>query len=244
MNRTIPIPSRDQVTQIQVGTVLSAIATMIPLIHIRLDDVDGGAMDGGTKAAVSASLITACRRLDTLMEDNSRWDLKEHTNLEKQLANLYHEHARVLKMQQQQIEYLARPHARHNPQLGRLPNGSWIAILGDVNDIDNSIVGIGDSPAQALDAFDIMFNSGVPAHLLDWIMLREEALKHNQKPPTKQEYDQKQTMESSGPEHPSTNETGGSDPRSYRDAPWPEQDGSGPEMRPPSEGPEGDPERT
>lgn len=243
MNKIVPIPSRDQVTQVQIGTVLSSLATLHGFVHARLDDIDGGVMDGGTKAAIQASLITACRRLDFLMEDDSRWNLKEHTNLEKQLANLYHEHARVLKMQQQQIEYLSRPHVRHSPQLGRMQDGSWIAVLGDINDIDNCIVGIGESPAKALEAFDDMFNSGVPAHLLAWIMLREEALKNNQTPPTKQEYDQKlQSMESNGPANPSTNETGGQDARTDSDPSWPEQDGSGPEMRPPPEGPEG-PER-
>lgn len=239
MNKIVPIPSRDQVTQIQIGTVLSAIATMIPLMHIRLDEVDGGAMDGGTKAAVQVSLITACNRLDEILKDDSRWDMKEHNDLEKQLSNLYHEHARVLKMQQQQIEYLSRPHVRHSPQLGKTRDGSWIAVLGDIEDIDNSIVGIGESPAKALEAFDDMFNSGVPAHLLAWIMLREEALKNNQTPPTKQEYDEKQTMDPNGPSTSPANEAGGEDARADSDETWPEQDGSGPEMRPPPDGPKG-----
>jgi hypothetical protein len=243
MNKVVPIPSHDQVTQIQIGTVLNAIATMIPLMHLRHDDIDGGIMDGGTKSAVQSSLITACNRLDEIMKDNSRWGMNKHNELEKQLSNLYHEHTRVLKMQQQQIEYLSRPHARHNPQLGRMRDGSWIAVLGDINDIDNSIVGIGESPAKALEAFDEMFNSGVPAHLLAWIMLREAALKNNQTPPTKKEYDEKQTMDPNGPISTSGPKEAGLDPRGDSDETGPEPDGSGPEMRPPSDGPE-DPERS
>lgn len=233
MQKTIPIPSRDQVTQIQIGTVLSSIATLIPLMHTRLDDIDGGAMDGGTKSAVQASLITACRRLDGLLEDDSRWSMESHEFLEKQLGNLYHEHTRVLKMQQQQIEYLARPHVRHSPQLGRLVDGSWIAVLGSLDDLDNAVVGVGGCPAQALEAFDEIFNGNIPQHLQAWIAIREEALKNNLQPPTKKEYDQKQTLDPNGPSPTSGPKETGLDPRSDSDEVGPDEDGSGPEMRPP-----------
>jgi hypothetical protein len=236
MNKTIPIPSRDQVTQVQIGTVLSSIATLVPFFQlIRYEDDEAfknGALDGGTKAAVQTTLIKACSRLDKILDEDSRWSLDSIRTLETHLSGLYHEQAKLIRLQQQQIYNLNRPHMKHNPALGRLNDGSWIAFLGDLNDINNAVIGVGGSPAQALEAFDEMFNGNIPSHLTAWMAVREEALKNGLQPPTKAEYDQKQTMDRAGSGDSTTHEGDGRDLRDNSENLGPDEEGDGTEGGP------------
>lgn len=229
-----PIPSRELVTQQQVGTILSSIATLLPFFHISHDNEESGALDGGVKCAVQVSMIKMCERLDKIMDDESRWNVTPIKRLEDHLVELYRENIKVLKLQQQQIYHLARPHVRHSPGLYRLEDGSWAAVLGDINDIPNAVVGVGGSPAQALEAFDDIFNGNIPIHLQAWIAARDEALEKNLKPPTtKAEYEQgKQSMDGSGNHGPETNEGGGSQPREDRGGAGPDKDSGGPQGGP------------
>jgi len=224
MKPTIPIPSREQVTQQQMGALLTSIATLLPYFHIDHEDWKGGALDGGTKIAVQNTLIGLCERIDSILADAQRWTLDEAQKLETQLGDLYTEHANVLRAQQEQLAYMGKPHVRHGPALFRLADGGWGAILGSLNDLDNSIVGVGGSPAQALEAFDEMFNGRIPSHLQAWIAVREEALKNNLTPPNyeKTKLDPGTSRDSKAPEG------GKSQPRRNRKDPRKDQDGSGP----------------
>ena len=238
MNKAIPIQNRDQITQMQVGTVLSTIATMIPLINRH--DSFNSQIDEGAMAVVEGTLINACHRLDTILMDDSRWNIEGICRLETHLANLYHEHAKTLKLQQQQMYDLQRPHIRHNPQLGRLTDGSWIAFLGDPNDLNNAVIGVGGCPAQALEAFDEMFNGRVPSHLQAWIAIREEALQQGLRPPTKQEYDHhKKIMDGTGNHGPEANESSGIHPRPDSDDAGPDEEIGGDQAGPSPKGPKG-----
>lgn len=226
--KTVPIPSREQVTQLQLGSILSSIATLLPYFHLSDewdDEKSGGALDGGTKAAVSATLIGLCGRLDSIVADTQRWTLDTTRDLEKQLGDLYKEHANVLRAQQQQLEILSKPHVRHGPVLTRLLDGSWAAVLGSLNDLDNSVVGVGGSPAQALEAFDEMFNGRIPSHLQAWIAVREEALKNNT-PPPKYEKSEMDPNASGNPKAPKSTRT---QPRRNSKNPRKDEDGSGPQ---------------
>jgi hypothetical protein len=49
---------------------------------------DTPALDGGTKAAVEASLILCCDRLDTMLRDESRWTMRPHDGLERLLPSV------------------------------------------------------------------------------------------------------------------------------------------------------------
>lgn len=226
--KTIPIPSREQITQQQLSAVLSSIATLIPYFHLDLTDEHGGPMDGGTKAAISGTLVGLCNRLDSIMGDNQRWTLDTTRSLEDQLGNLYKEHANVLRAQSEQLLYMSRPHVRHNPALVRLKDGSWAAVLGSLNDLDNAVVGVGGSPAQALEAFDEMFNGRIPAHLQAWIAVREEALKNNLQPP---KYD-KPKMDPNASGNSDTPESRRTQPRRNRKNPRKDQDGHRPQGGP------------
>lgn len=226
--KSTPIPSREKVTQSQLGSILSSIATLFPYFNLSdawSDNKVGGALDGGTKAAVSATLIGLCGCLDSIIADKQRWTLDTTRTLETQLGDLYKEHANVLRSQQKQLELLSKPHARHNPILRRLLDGSWAAVLGNLDDLDNAVVGVGGSPAQALEAFDEMFNGNIPSHLQAWIAIREEALKNNLQPPNYE----KSKMDPGTSADPSTPKGGAGKPRRNRKNTRKDQDGSGPQ---------------
>lgn len=196
MNKTIPIPSREQVTNLQVSTLLSSLATILPYYRRsggwKDDDDDSPRThrtDGGAQMAMENTIVNICDRLDEIMTDQTRWGMESTNTLEKHLAMLYTEHAKTLKLQQQQLYELARPSNRHNPSMFRLRDGSWLAILGRIEDIDNAIVGVGGSPEQALEAFDEMFKGRIPSHLVAWMAARDEAINNNLQPPTKEQYE-------------------------------------------------------
>lgn len=196
MQKTIPIPSREQVTNLQVSTLLSSLSTILPYYRRnggwKDDDDDSPRVnrtDGGAAMAMENTIINIFDRLDEIMTDQTRWGMDSTNTLEKHLAMLYTEHAKTLKLQQQQLYELARPSNRHNPSMFRLRDGSWLAILGRIEDIDNAIVGVGGSPEQALEAFDEMFKGRIPSHLVAWMAARDEAIENNLQPPTKEQYE-------------------------------------------------------
>jgi len=234
MKPSIPILSREQITQMQMGIILGSISTLLPYFRLSdewSDDDSGGALDGGTRAAVSSTLIGLCNRLDEIIDDKSRWSLEATNKLEIQLENLYKAHSEVLVAQQEQLAYMARPHVRHNPTLVRLLDGSWAAILGSLNDLENSIVGIGGSPAQELDALDEMFNGRIPSHLQAWIAVREEALKNNLQPPNYE----KTKLDPGTSGNPAKPEGQRGKPPRNRRTPRKDKDGSGPKGGSPAE---------
>ena len=59
MNKTIPIPSRDQITSMQVNTLLGSLATLLPFFAREHNPIQGGAQDGGTQAAPAARMAAA-----------------------------------------------------------------------------------------------------------------------------------------------------------------------------------------
>lgn len=240
MNKTIPIPSREQVTNLQVSTLLSSLATLLPFYRrgSRWDSDDDSAtvsrIDGGAQMAMETTIVNICDRLDSIVTDQGRWSMEATNNLERHLAMLYTEHAKTLKLQQQQLYYMARPSSRHNPAMLRLRDGSWLAILGRIEDIDNAIVGIGGSPEQALEAFDEMFKGKIPSHLEAWMAVRDEAIQNNLQPPTKEQYDQ--AMDQRRNQSPDKPPGTGQQLRSDSDDAGPDSEGSGDESGPSPEG--------
>lgn len=241
MNKTIPIPSCEQVTNLQVSTLLSSLATLLPFYRRngRWDSDDDSTSvsrtDGGAQMAMEATIVNICDRLDSIVTDTSRWSMEATNNLERHLAMLYTEHAKTLKLQQQQLYELGRPSTRHSPSMYRLRDGSWLAILGRIEDIDNAIVGVGGSPEQALEAFDEMFKGKIPSHLQAWMSVREAAINENLQPPTKEQYDKEVDNSRSG--RPEKDEGGGPEPRENRGSAGPDEKSSGDQTGPPSHGP-------
>jgi hypothetical protein len=74
------------------------------------------------------------------------------------------------------------PHFRFKPSLMRLRDGRMLAIIGNVDDLDNAIVGVGNSAEEALKLFDETFTYGVPLHVAKYLAERETDLEEGKKP--------------------------------------------------------------
>jgi hypothetical protein len=192
------IPNRENVTTAQMQNLLSVLShTANFLIASQMhgpqdDDTGGTALDGGAKCAVETTIINVCSRLDAVLADGDRWNVTEHLKTEQALRSAYEQQGKMLEAQAAAYAEITTPHHRYKPQLVRMPDKTWLAFAGNPDDLDNALCGIGDSPKQALEAFDELFSGRVPEHLAGWLAAREAAETAGQKPPSVEEYTQSQ----------------------------------------------------
>lgn len=155
MNTKVPIPHRDEVTARQMGTLLQAAATLYPVLLNR--DPDKETNNGSALEAAEATFMKICDRIDTLVDDADRWSLNQQRTLEMQLSQLYAQHSALLETQKASCELLAAPHTIHKPSLMKLEDGTWMAILGSLTALEHSVCAAGNTPAEALMAWDAVF---------------------------------------------------------------------------------------
>lgn len=166
------LPSRDAVTGFQVNTVLSIVQTMGQFLSSP--DIDpanphkpGGSMDGGPRASAEVTFTKACEKLDSILEDKSRWDLEIQRLLELQLAKLMQEQRVFLAAQTAASLALNTPTYLHEPTIINAGDGSFVALLGDPD--APACLGIGDSPEAACQDFDKSFKGEVTESQLKWL---------------------------------------------------------------------------
>lgn len=187
----ISLPQRDSVTSLQVSTLLNVgVALMGVLLHPTREHDDpkwqgGKALDGGVLNSAEATFIGVCNRLDSIIADQSRWDFASQNTLEEKLAQVYSAHVEFSKAQTAVARDLMLPHRKFNPTLFKLPDGNWAAILGDLSNLDNAIIGVGVTPALALSAFDGMVTGKLPDHLVHWLAENEAQAEQKQIPKPK-----------------------------------------------------------
>lgn len=149
--------TQDQTTAVQINTLLSTISALrANLTHV--EDVDNPRkLDGGVKCAIEATLIKACAALDSVLEEESRWSLKTQNVLEASLLRTYKLHQQLMDRQKQTVDNMELPHRKFPPNLFRLPSGQWVAILGQLEDINTAVFGLGNSPEEAVAAYDQIY---------------------------------------------------------------------------------------
>jgi hypothetical protein len=176
--KPVAIPSRETISSMQVANLLNTFSVLSSfLLHSRYrpDDevVPGGALDGGVKCAIESTLINLCSRLDFVIAEPGRFDMADQHNLENYLAEAYKQNARMLSAQADAYAEITTPHYRLKPSLIKMAEGSWLAICGDLQNLDNALVGMGDCPQKAIEAFDAIFKGAVPEHLKAFLAARE-----------------------------------------------------------------------
>jgi hypothetical protein len=162
----LQIPPRDSISSLQIGTVLNALGLTASLLRSLSDldeDDDSPArqkMSGECKLALETSVIKTCSRLDSLLEDQKRWSIREQDTLEGAQRRVLKQQMDFSKAQTALSKSINTPHYERRPQLARAGDDLWLAIEGDPNDLVSCIVGVGRSPQQAVDAFDHFFLTG------------------------------------------------------------------------------------
>lgn len=155
-----PVPRQDQVTAIQIGTLLHATAMISSLLIRTTDEDDDGTLTpkkSEAHIAAENSIIKILDRLDSIIVDNDRWNLTGQRLLESELSAVYKSHLALLTEQRAGIAAVNAPHRHAGIKLARLDGGLWAAILGTPGSGD-CIVGIGGCAAEACADFDRQFN--------------------------------------------------------------------------------------
>lgn len=206
-NKPPALPHRENITSAQFNCLLGAFIQTANFLTASRNDEDrqGGPLDGGVVSAVEATVITLCERIDALVKDTARWDLGAHRKMEDAVTDIYTQQARMLSAQADAYAEITSPHGRYKPKVLKMKEGSWLAFAGDPNNLDNAMVGVGNCPEQALDAFDALFKGKVPEHLKGWLDARAEALKNGtpepeffETKPTQTQNDKSKTVDESG----------------------------------------------
>jgi hypothetical protein len=182
------MPSRDSVNAMQIHTLLNIVGTLTPYILEPAREPENvpnshKKIDGEAQMAAQVTFIKVCERLDKLVEENDRWTFNTQRTLEADLSNLYRHHTALIQEQIIATKTINLPHNRFRPTLYALKDGNYAAILGSLDDLDNAIAAVGDSPAAALHAWDMLFNGQLPPGLFDWFKQREIALDTGKTPP-------------------------------------------------------------
>jgi hypothetical protein len=155
-----PIPRADQVTAIQIGTLLHATAMLSSLLTRNADEDDdsGSVTPKKTEVSIAAenTVIKILDRLDSIITDGPRWTLVGQRTLESELSAVYKAHLALLAEQRTGVEKVNAPHRHAGIKLARVDGGLWAAIIGNPGTGD-CIVGIGDCPAEACEDFDRQF---------------------------------------------------------------------------------------
>lgn len=177
-------PARDTVTSVQLSNLLGVINSLSYLLTVPIRDSEtnipssGNPLDGGAKAAVEATVINACGQIDEILKDPSRWKLDWHEHLEYKLGEIYQQQLNFLRAQTAAVEEIRSPHYVYRPTLAQVADGNYLAFMGDQNDLENAVFGVGSSPAEAMRSFDQAFNGQVPEGTMKWY---EEQLKKDNK---------------------------------------------------------------
>lgn len=167
----VTLPQRDTVTHLQVQTLLGALNNVMHALHhapVRRDDDESKPLYSEASIAAQTTFIKICARLDSIVDDSSRWNFETQETLEANLDALYKQNIAYLKEKTEHIKNLNLPHRRTGAKMGRLDDGSFVCFLGDSPD-EAPLVGVGNTPAEAQRCFDMLFNGEVPTSLTDWL---------------------------------------------------------------------------
>jgi hypothetical protein len=164
------LPSRDAVTQHQIGMLQSIISTMGPYAWTRAVPAAGEPdefprLDPGVALSASLTFINACTRLDTIIEDSARWETAIHDRLYDSIEKVQLAQVNVLKEQAESAKAIRRPCYQFKPILARTPD-TFIAYYGGLPDVGVPIMGTGATLEEALANFDLAFaeriDTGIP----------------------------------------------------------------------------------
>lgn len=124
---------------------------------------------GEPRIAAEATFIKACDQLQVILDEKPRWDFAFQLDMENDYREAIKLNREYLVAQRAHAIEMSSPHFRMQPAIHKLTNGQWMAILGSIDNIDNAVIGLGDCPQEALEAFDKMFAGEVPESVAKFI---------------------------------------------------------------------------
>lgn len=156
------IPTKEELTNHQLGPVLAVIRELTPFL---LEDVvePGGtptarALTGEVTLAASTTFIKACSRIDTILDDESRFSMKAHTDVMTELVKTYKLQQKFIIAQTESTEMLRKPHFVLRPTVVPMGDSQYVAYWGDLSKAGQAICGVGNTPNAAFSDFDKAFD--------------------------------------------------------------------------------------
>lgn len=231
----IVLNGRDSTNQQQLGTLLATISQLTGCLNganMFRDPAEGTPLDGGVKSSIEGTIIRALTCIDDILGEKTRWKLGEESKAATQTTELLTEQINLTRAHAQLMADENKPHRKYKPALAKVGSGDWIAILGSVDDLHNSIVGVGTSPQSALDAFDALFVGVIPERYFNWLQAVEDSVKRGEKPPSLTQYEQQQQVDQNRNRKTPEASGQGEDPSPDREGTGSDWDFGGPETGP------------
>jgi hypothetical protein len=104
----------------------------------------------------------------------------------------------------------------------RLVDGSWCAFLGNIDFMEQGVIGVGSSPAEAIEAFDDAWHGVANEKVLAWAKQREKHLETGT-PLGPFPIDQNEKLDESRNQETENRAPGGPDSGPNRDNPEPDR---------------------
>jgi len=155
------LPTRESLTRSQLETLHTIIQNLSPYLLGRPsffmpDEDTPRKIDGGVAASASVTFINVCSRIDEMLADKSRWDTAAHDRLYDAIASVQKAQVDYLNAQAEGAKMLQRPSIQFHPTVAN-DGEKFVAFYGDINRVGYAIIGLGNTPAEALADFDQAF---------------------------------------------------------------------------------------
>lgn len=177
---TINVPTREVTTTQQLTSLLNVAGFMLAALHGPPkfhnpfnEDAPTPRMEPTTREGIIAAetcFIKTCEAIEKIVEDPSRWSSAFQTKIETDYENAMKMNLEYIKAQRDMAVEMATPHyaLRDRVQLGRMPDGSHVAFIGDPGRLQDGVFGVGSSPREALEAFDEAFRGVIAKSTQEW----------------------------------------------------------------------------
>lgn len=147
----------------QIGTVLDILSALQPYLLLPPREMEGvlpRSLDGGAGAGATATFLKACSRLDSMLDDSTRWSLSSHDYQSSLISEMYERQTEFFEAQIEASKEVQRPSFQLRPILA-VGSGKFLAIWGNPERLGSALIGIGDTPDEALRDFDKAFSRRV-----------------------------------------------------------------------------------
>ncbi len=157
------LPTKELLTQQHVDCLLGISGHLRFFINVDPETTENE-VDGGVHCAAVATLVKVFDRLDSILDDRSRWDMTGQSKLMESITELYAQQIDLYKKQvlfteaqTKSSEQIQRPSFKLSPTLAEMGD-QYVAYWGDINTRGRAIIGMGKTPNEALADFDAAFN--------------------------------------------------------------------------------------
>jgi len=156
------VPTREALTQVQLATLHQIIQVLQPFLmcpkpFFQLEeDFTPRKIEGGVAASAAVTFNNVCLCIDSILEDKSRWDTSAHDQIYDAVTSAYKAQAEYLTAQAAALRVAARPAVQFHPTIAN-DGEQFICFYGDINRTGYAIIGLGKTPADAMQAFDDAF---------------------------------------------------------------------------------------